>query len=262
VEFADRYEWGGKSLNGIDSFAINRAGWYKPIKDLLKEHKVTIFFHGHDHFYGKQEKDCLVYQESPQPGHPPNANNSDAVSYADDYGYFEGIIQASSGHLRVTVAPAGVTVDYVRAYLPADEDATHHNKDVSATYFISSTNNCYDSSSPQPIDSLTIVSNVTPTLYNCNYDIRDNIYPNPFSDQTKIEFEINTTENLHFLIYNSLGQLVRRWDYNNSVPLGKYMIVWDGKNAAGSKLPSGTYFYAIKGDTHVIKNGKIVMVRN
>ncbi len=261
VEFADRYEWGGKSLNGEDSFAFYRPGWYKPIKDLLKEHKVNIFFHGHDHFYGKQEKDCLVYQETPQPSHP-NPSNSDVVNYADDYGYHEGIIQASSGHMRVTVAPAGVTVDYVRTYLPANEDATHHNKDVSATYFISSSNNCYDSTSPPPVnDSLTLVSNVTPTLYNCNYDIRDNIYPNPFSDQTKIEFEIKNAENLHFLIHNDLGQLVRRWDYNNSVPLGKYLIVWDGKNAAGTKLPSGTYFYSIRGDNGVIKSGKIVLVR-
>jgi len=203
----------------------------------------------------------LVYQETPQPSHP-NPSNSDVVTYADDYGYHEGIIQASSGHMRVTVAPAGVTVDYVRTYLPANEDATHHNKDVSATYFISSTNNCYDSTSPPPVnDSLTLVSNVTPTLYNCNYDIRDNIYPNPFSDQTKIEFEIKNAENLHFLIHNDLGQLVRRWDYNNKVPLGKYLIVWDGKNAVGSKLPSGTYFYSIRGDNGVIKSGKIVLVR-
>jgi len=261
VEFADRYEWGGKSLNGEDSFALYRPGWYKPIKDLLKEHRVNIFFHGHDHFYGKQEKDCLVYQETPQPSHP-NPSNSDVVSYADDYGYHEGIIQASSGHMRVTVAPTGVTVDYVRTYLPANEDATHHNKDVSATYFIG-THNCYDSiNPPPPNDSLTIVSNVTPTLYNCNYDIRDNIYPNPFSDQTRIEFEVKNTENLHFLIRNELGQLVRRWDYNNSVPLGKYLIIWDGKNAAGSKLPSGTYFYSIKGDNTNIKTGKIILLRN
>jgi uncharacterized protein (UPF0216 family) len=42
----------------------------KPVKELLRENRVNIFFHGHDHFFGKQEKDCLVYQETPQPSHP------------------------------------------------------------------------------------------------------------------------------------------------------------------------------------------------
>jgi len=261
VEVADLYEWGGKSLNGIDSFAFYRPGWYKPIKDLLKEHRVNIFFHGHDHFFGKQEKDCLVYQETPQPSHP-NPSNTDNVPYADDYGYFEGQIQASSGHIKVTVAPTGVQVDYVRTYLPQDEDNTHHNKDISATYFIGAVN-CYDSTDTipnPPNDSLTIVSNVTPILWNCNYDIHELVYPNPFSDETKIEFSIQKPEKLHFLIHNDKGQLVRRWDYNNPVPLGKYQIRWDGKNATGVKLASGVYFYSIKGEDGMLKSGKIVLL--
>jgi hypothetical protein len=44
VEFADLYEWGGNNLNGTRGFETNRPGWYKPIKDLLNEHRVNIFF--------------------------------------------------------------------------------------------------------------------------------------------------------------------------------------------------------------------------
>jgi hypothetical protein len=33
----------------------------------MLENKVNIYFHGHDHFYGKQEKDGMIYQEVPQP---------------------------------------------------------------------------------------------------------------------------------------------------------------------------------------------------
>jgi len=260
VEFADLYEWGGKGLyGGPDSFAFYRPGWYKPIKDLLKENKVNIFFHGHDHFFGKQEKDCLVYQETPQPSHP-NPSNSDNVSYAADYGYVQGQIQASSGHIKVTVGPNGVQVDYVRTYLPASEDNTHHNKDISATYYIGAVN-CYDSANPPPVnDSLTVVSNVSPILWNCNYDIHENVYPNPFSNETKIEFTIKNSEKLHFLIHNDVGQLVRKWDYNNPVPQGKYQIRWDGKNASGTQMPSGTYFYSIKSDASFIKTGKILLI--
>lgn len=143
VEFAKRYEWGGYNIDDTTyTFGTNRPGWYKPLKDLFFENKVNVFFHGHDHFYGKQERDCLVYQETPQPSHP-NPSNTDNVSYAASYGYHEGIIQASSGHLRITVDSNRVKVDYVRTYLPANEDATHHNKDVSATYYITASNNCY-----------------------------------------------------------------------------------------------------------------------
>jgi hypothetical protein len=140
TEWADLYEWGGLNIDSTDGWAANRPGWYKPIKDLLTENRVTIMFHGHDHFYGKQDKDCLLYQEVPQPSLP----NFQNVPQAATYGYFDGIIIPNSGHLRVTVAPTGVTVDYVRAVRPTQETATLHNKDISETYNIGLVN-CYDS---------------------------------------------------------------------------------------------------------------------
>lgn len=115
---------GGKNLNNSPGFTQNRPNWYKPIRDLLKEHKVNIFFHGHDHFFGKQEKDCLIYQEVPQPSHPNFSN----VNYAKDYGYYEGLILPNSGHLRVNVSPNGVKVEYVKVYLPKNETATRKIK--------------------------------------------------------------------------------------------------------------------------------------
>jgi len=105
---------GRENLNGTDGWATNRPGWYKPIKDLLTENRVTIFFHGHDHFFAKQDKDCLVYQETPQPSHPVFLTANSAT----EYGYVKGDIYPNAGHLRVTVSGDGVKVDYVRAYLP------------------------------------------------------------------------------------------------------------------------------------------------
>lgn len=251
VEFADRYEWGGKSLNGVDSFAFYRPGWYKPIKDLFKEHKVNIFFHGHDHFYGKQEKDCLVYQETPQPSHP-NPSNSDVVSYADDYGYLEGVIQASSGHMKVTVSPDGVKVDYVRTYLPANEDNTHHNRDISATYYIGAVN-CYDSTGTDTTDP------VSPILWNIN-TVNEHVYPNPFNNQVNIEFTQALAEKISISIYNEQGQLIRRWLDGTLVPEGKYRIIWDGKNSGGAKVSPGTYFYAIRAASGLVKSGKLILM--
>lgn len=245
VEFADRYEWGGNNLDGTNGWATNRPGWYKPIKDLLTEHRVNIFFHGHDHFFGKQEKDCLIYQETPQPSHPNFSN----VNYAASYGYVSGQILPQSGHIRVTVAPTGVQVDYVRAYLPQNETATRHNKDISATYFIGAIN-CYDS-----------LNTGIPMLYNRDY-ANEIVYPNPFMDKTKIEFDVLQTDELNLSIYNAQGVEVRKLLFNNKVATGKYEIIWDGKNGNGAELPNGTYIYQLQNKKGVSTSGKIILQRN
>lgn len=195
VEYANLYEWGGNNLNGTPGFATNRPGRYKPIKELLTENRVTTFFHGHDHFFGKQEKDCLVYKETPQPSHSSTTENG--VSYAAGYGYLEGTILPNTGHIRVTVSPNGAQTESVRTYLPASENATRHNKDVSSSYFIGTTN-CYPLGSNSPM------------IWNSNY--KDEIvYPNPFSKETTIEFSLNASEKVSVSIYNELGNSLKAY---------------------------------------------------
>lgn len=244
VEFADRYEWGGNNLNGTKGFAANRPGWYKPIKDLLTEHRVNIFFHGHDHFFGKQEKDCLIYQEAPQPSHP----NFQNAGQANDYGYFQGQILPNSGHIRVTVSPTGVKVDYVRAYLAKNETTTRRNKDVSATYFIGASN-CYSATSTG-----------TPMLWNSNYT-DELVYPNPFVQETTIEFSLSQPERLHIAVSDSQGKIVRSLLVGSIVSAGQFRILWDGKDSFGTTLPNGVYRYSIQGESGGIKTGNIVLAR-
>lgn len=244
VEFADRYEWGGNNLNGTPGFAANRPGWYKPIKDLLEENRVTIFFHGHDHFFGKQEKGCLIYQETPQPSHP----NFQNANYAKDYGYFEGQILPNSGHIRVSVGPDGVKTEYIRVYVPKSESASRHNKDVSATYFIGAVN-CYDS-----------LATGVPVIWNNDY-ADELVYPNPFMQETKIEFTLEQTEKINLAIYNESGQLVRVLLNGNSMGAGKFQLVWDGKDGNGNMLASGVYWYYFTNENGTIKKGKILLSR-
>lgn len=243
VEYADLYEWGGNNLDSTPGFAANRPGWYKPIKDLLTENHVNIFFHGHDHLYDQQEKDCLIYQETPQPS-LPNFNNTSATAY----GYVTGDILNNSGHLRVTVSPAGVQVDYVRVYLPSDTNSTRHNKDISATYFIGA-NNCYDS-----------LQTGTPVIWNSNY-ANELVYPNPFMKQTTISFSVAQPENITLSIYSEKGQLIRTLLAGSEVASGNFQVMWDGKNGSGAEQASGIYFYDIKGEKSGERSGKIMLVR-
>lgn len=244
VEFADLYEWGGNNLNGTRGFETNRPGWYKPIKDLLTENRVSIFFHGHDHFFGMQQKNCLYYQEIPQPSHP----NFTSIGQAIKYGYKEGVILPGSGHIRVTVDGNGAKVDYVRAYLPKNENGSRKNKDVAATYYIA-TKNCYDS---------LIAS--SPVIWNSNY-VDELIYPNPFAEETKIELNLLSSDILGLHIYNQNGQMVRTLLNNYKIQQGKFQIIWDGKDDIGNMLNSGVYYYELLGENGLKVSHKILLNR-
>ena len=70
TEIAGYFEWGGKNWNGTWGWDTERSaseGWTLPVHQLMDQYDVTIFFHGHDHFYAKQILDDIVYQEVPMP---------------------------------------------------------------------------------------------------------------------------------------------------------------------------------------------------
>lgn len=131
-EAAAFFEWGGRNSDGTDGFAERRKGWPAPIHKLLAENHVSAVFHGHDHLFVKQELDGIVYQEVPQPGFP----RYDSANSAREYGYLSGTILGSPGYLRVRVSPERVLVDYMRSYLPKDENAQRRNRNISHAYAI------------------------------------------------------------------------------------------------------------------------------
>jgi hypothetical protein len=88
---------------------------------LLVQNKVSAVFHGHDHFYAKQDLDGIVYQEVPQPGY---VGNGKPPRSAAEYGYGNGTILGSSGHLRISISPEKATVEYLRSN-PAGREPAH-----------------------------------------------------------------------------------------------------------------------------------------
>ena len=61
----------------------------------------------------------------------------------------------------------------------------------------------------------------------------DGNQPNPFNPATTISFRLAETASLDLVIYNSLGQEVRRLASGEVFNSGAHRIVWDGKNALG-----------------------------
>lgn len=244
IEFALWYEWGGYNKDGTYGFDSQRPGWGKPIKDLLAANKASIFFHGHDHFFGKQEKDCLIYQECPQPSH----QNFTSANQADDYGYLSGLILPNSGHLRITVDEEETKVEYVRAYLPQNENATRKNKDVSATYFVKNTG-CYD----------TLTTSITPVIWNADYE-NEIVFPNPYSELALIKFTLNKSDHISIKLTDQKGNIVKTILNNNYVPAGDFQIYLDG-NDQSSSLPNGVYFYQITNQNGQLHSGKIIKMK-
>ena len=130
VEAAKYLEWGGYNLDGTWGFSTYRPNLPMPIHQLLVANHVTAYFHGHDHLYAHQSLDGIAYQEVPQ----PSATNSNLGTRAADYGYTQGTLLGGRGYLRVTVAPTGVTVQYVETWLPSEQRGAIVNGMIADSY--------------------------------------------------------------------------------------------------------------------------------
>ena len=67
-------------------------------------------------------------------------------------------------------------------------------------------------------------------------------YPNPFSEEIFIEYEILQKASVNISIYNSAGQLIKIL-INEIKNQGQYFVKWNGTNDSGAKVDSGVYFY-------------------
>lgn len=76
-----------------------------------------------------------------------------------------------------------------------------------------------------------------------------NIYPNPFSQYAKLEFENLKNENNNLLIYNSFGQLVRSID---NIITGQVQI-------ERGELTIGLYLFQLRTDKEIITSGKFII---
>jgi hypothetical protein len=84
-------------------------------------------------------------------------------------------------------------------------------------------------------------------------------YPNPFHAYTTIYYTLPQETNVRLLIFNTLGQLVRRL-VDEMQPPGYKRIKWDGKNDAGVNAGPGVYFYQLEIGAQKL-TGKMIILR-
>jgi hypothetical protein len=222
IEAAPFYEQGGLNADSTWGFDTQRPSWGGvPIHQLIVANGVTALFHGHDHFYCKQDLDGIIYQLVPQPS-TINFNNTPA----QQYGYVHGTILPSRGYLRISVSDTACTVEYVRTYLPFEENAQQHNGDIADSYTIVRT------------DSADAVINCLNPLPKQAYLWQN--YPNPFNSRTNISFDLGKKEYVRLEVFNAAGQRVQTL-IDNELCAGRYNIQFLPRD-----MGSGTYFSRLK----------------
>jgi hypothetical protein len=96
------------------------------------------------------------------------------------------------------------------------------------------------------------------------FDLEQN-YPNPFNPTTQIKYSLAKQSFVILSVYNLLGQHVRTLVHEEQAA-GRITTVWDGRNAAGSVVGSGVYFYRLEarptdGSARFVSVRKMMMVR-
>ena len=69
-------------------------------------------------------------------------------------------------------------------------------------------------------------------------------FPNPFNPTTTISFELSNAGPVMLTVYDILGREVVNL-INGVLPAGEHESVWNGLDAEGNVVPSGTYLYRL-----------------
>ncbi|MFC2128352.1 FlgD immunoglobulin-like domain containing protein [Bacteroidota bacterium] len=83
-------------------------------------------------------------------------------------------------------------------------------------------------------------------------------FPNPFNSETTIRFDISRSAQVGLKIYNYLGQEIRSM-IDEAREAGKYTIVWDGKNNAGTVQSTGIYMVKLEVEGQVSIKRIVIM---
>lgn len=210
---AKLFEWGGyDGKNGTNyNFPNKRPGWAKPIHQLFVDNGVNIFFQGHDHVFAHEVLDGVTYQALPMP-----SDSTYQLGKIANAGAYTSDTLDGSGHLKVTVTPDCVQVDYIRAYLPADTlSGQHKNREIAFSYNIGNCNNVNVSN-----------TKLLKTL---------NVVPNPANNEISINVP-NGVTGYTLSIRNTLGQT---------------LLSGTSNELDVSDLASGVYYVCLQKDNEV-----------
>lgn len=78
-------------------------------------------------------------------------------------------------------------------------------------------------------------------------NIFENIYPNPFYQNTVINYSIPEQSYISLRIYDMNGQLIKVL-HEGHQPAGNYSVLWNGLGDAGNRISAGMYFVKLQSE--------------
>ena len=83
--------------------------------------------------------------------------------------------------------------------------------------------------------------------------------PNPFREATAIRFQLAGDAEVRVSVFDSGGRLVRSIG-PKTMSAGEHRVAWDGRNAAGDRVPNGVYHYLVE-SPEMTTTGHMTIVR-
>ncbi len=71
------------------------------------------------------------------------------------------------------------------------------------------------------------------------------IFPNPFSAETQIQYDLSSVADVTMEIYSLQGSMLRSWKLDAVKP-GSHLQTWDGNDNGGRRVPAGVYTCRMK----------------
>jgi len=84
-------------------------------------------------------------------------------------------------------------------------------------------------------------------------------YPNPFNPQTVIGFTLAAPQNVQIAVYDLAGHQLQVLA-DRSYTVGKHSVMWNGKDANGRDVPTGTYVVQVSAVSGV-QMKKVMLIR-
>jgi hypothetical protein len=120
----------------------------------------------------------------------------------------------------VTVTPENVKLEYIRTYLPSEENGSHKNGEIAYTFTVNNTSTgSVDLTGPSTQETVTV-------------------HPNPFNTATHISYQLDDLAPVKLEVRDIKGRQVTSLVNRIQEP-GFYTQTFD---AARLGLPSGIYF--------------------
>ena len=111
--------------------------------------------------------------------------------------------------------------------------------------------------SAETVEIPTAVAPPPPTGLGKAFDLR--VFPNPFNSQVRIQFELGSASPVEVVVYDVLGQRVRRLT-RADWSAGIHQVFWDGRAENGTAVASGIYKVVLQA-LHVRFSRSISLVR-